>query len=78
VSGWVGLPVAVGGFTHPFLSFNHYVVAVGLVVLAAGYAGVGAALLRMANDEFDLAPTPVASRSSAHGSRSLIPFAMPR
>jgi hypothetical protein len=28
----------VGGFTHPFLSSNHIVVAVGFCVLATGYA----------------------------------------
>lgn len=56
VPSWVGVAVAVGGFTHPFLSFNHVVVAVGLVVMAIGFAGVSAALLRMRNDDFDLPP----------------------
>lgn len=33
VPAWVGVAVAVGGSTHGFLSFNHVVVAVGLVVM---------------------------------------------
>ncbi|PWU24689.1 MAG: hypothetical protein C5B48_05100 [Candidatus Rokuibacteriota bacterium] len=56
VPPWVGVAVAVGGSTHPFLSFDHVLVAVGLVVMTIGFAGVSAALLRMRNDDFDLPP----------------------
>jgi hypothetical protein len=56
VPAWVGIAVAVGGSTHPFLSFNHVVVGVGLVVMAIGFGGVSAALLRMRDDDFDLPP----------------------
>lgn len=56
VSIWVAVAVAVGGFTHPFLFFNHVVAAVGLLVMALGFAGVSAALLRMRDDDFDLPP----------------------
>jgi uncharacterized membrane protein HdeD (DUF308 family) len=38
IPGWACIAVGVGGFTHPFLSSNHIVVAVGFCVLAAGYA----------------------------------------
>lgn len=48
--------VAAGGFTHPFLSFEHHVHGAGLVVLAVGCLAVSAALLKMSDDEFDLAP----------------------
>ena len=53
VPAWVGIAVIVGGATHPFIP-NHYGQGVGLLVAAAGFAGVGVALLRMSNDEFDL------------------------
>lgn len=53
VPAWVGIAVIVGGATHPFIP-NHYGQGIGLLVAAAGFAGVGVALLRMSNDEFDL------------------------
>ena len=56
IPAWACIAVAVGGFTHPFLQFNHIVVAVGLCVLAAGYAAISIALLRMRDDDFDLPP----------------------
>jgi hypothetical protein len=48
--------VATGGFTHPFLSFEHHVHGAGLIVLALGCMSVSAALLKMDDDEFDLPP----------------------
>ena len=68
VPSWVAAAVAVGGSTHPFLSFNHVVVAAGLVVMTIGFVGVSAALLRMRNDDLDLPPIAVdrsISRSSS-------------
>jgi hypothetical protein len=53
---WVALAVALGGATHIFLSFNHVVHGLGLVVVAAGCVGAGAALLRSRDDDFDLPP----------------------
>ena len=58
VPAWAAALVALGGFTHPFLSFDHRVHGAGLVVLALGCVAVSAALLRMSNDEFDLPPLP--------------------
>lgn len=53
VPAWVGIAVMVGGATHPFIP-HHIGQGIGLLVAAAGFAGVGVALLRMTNDEFDL------------------------
>jgi hypothetical protein len=53
VPAWVGIAVVVGGATHPFIP-NHVGQGIGLLVAAAGFAGVSVALLRMTNDEFDL------------------------
>jgi hypothetical protein len=58
VPAWVGIAVMVGGATHPFIP-NHIGQGIGLLVAAAGFAGVSVALLRMSNDEFDL---PAAAR----------------
>jgi len=55
VPAWVGIAVMVGGATHPFIP-HHVGQGIGLLVAAAGFAGVGVALLRMTNDEFDLPP----------------------
>ncbi|UUZ58259.1 hypothetical protein [Nocardioides sp. B-3] len=49
----VGIAVTIGGATHPFIP-HHVGQGIGLLVAAAGFAGVGVALLRMTNDEFDL------------------------
>ena len=56
VPGWAAALVGLGGFTHPFLSFDHRVHGGGLVALAVGCMAVSACLLRMTNDEFDLPP----------------------
>jgi len=53
---WTGIALAVGGFTHPFVP-GHVAQGIGLVIAAAGFAGASVALLRMSNDEFDLAAT---------------------
>ncbi len=53
VPAWVGIGVLVGGATHPFIP-HHIGQGIGLLVVAAGFAGVSVALLRMTNDEFDL------------------------
>ncbi|PUB26313.1 hypothetical protein C8K30_106402 [Promicromonospora sp. AC04] len=53
VPAWVGIAVLVGGVTHPFIP-HHVGQGIGLLVAAAGFTGVGVALLRMTNDEFDL------------------------
>lgn len=45
VPAWVGVAVLVGGVTHPFLP-GHTAQGVGLLVLAAGYAGGAAAFAR--------------------------------
>ena len=53
-----GVALAVGGFTHPFLSpLGHVVTGLGLWVAAVGFAGASVALLRTSNDDF--APAPV-------------------
>jgi hypothetical protein len=48
--------VILGGATHPFLP-GHAAQGVGLLVAAAGFAFVSAALLRLPKDGFDLPPT---------------------
>jgi hypothetical protein len=52
---WMGMALALGGFTHPFMP-GHVAAGVGLVVAAVGFAGASRALLRMRNDDFDLPP----------------------
>ncbi|MDQ7911302.1 hypothetical protein RB614_43110 [Phytohabitans sp. ZYX-F-186] len=52
---WMGIALAVGGFTHPFMP-GHVASGIGLLVTAAGYAGATVALLRMRDDDFDLPP----------------------
>jgi hypothetical protein len=52
---WMGIALAAGGFTHPFLP-GHVLAGFGLLVAAVGFAGASVALLRMRNDEFDLPP----------------------
>jgi len=52
---WMGIALAVGGFTHPFIP-GHVAAGVGLLVAAVGFAGASVALLRMDNDGFDLPP----------------------
>lgn len=58
VSPWAAALVGLGGFTHPFLSFDHRVHGAVLIVLALGCVAVSAALLEMGNNEFDLPPRP--------------------
>ncbi len=59
-----GVALAVGGFTHPFLSpLGHVVTGLGLWVAAVGFAGASLALLRTSNDDF--APAPVGRSRSA-------------
>jgi hypothetical protein len=53
VPRWAAFAVMLGGATHPFLP-THYGQGIGLWVAAAGCVAVGAALLRMPNDDFDL------------------------
>ena len=53
---WAATAVGLGGFTHPFLQFDHVVVGIGLAMLALGCAGVSVALLQMTDDDFDLPP----------------------
>ena len=48
--------VIVGGATHPFLP-GHVAQGIGLLVAAAGFTFVSAALLRLPRDAFDLPPT---------------------
>lgn len=64
VPPWAAALVGFGGLTHPFLSVEHHVQGAGLVVLALGCAGVSAALLRMSNDDFDLAPNGQGDRNA--------------
>ncbi|WP_112246516.1 hypothetical protein [Kribbella monticola] len=52
---WMGIALAVGGFTHPFMP-GHLAAGAGLVVAAIGFAGASIALLRSSNDAFDLPP----------------------
>ena len=64
VPAWVGLAVMIGGATHPFIP-TPIGQGIGLFVAAAGFAGVGVALLRMTNDEFDLPATSFANAPDA-------------
>jgi hypothetical protein len=57
VPAWMGIALAFGGFTHPFMP-GHVAAGVGLLVAAVGFAGATVALLRMRNDDFDLPPQP--------------------
>ncbi|WP_165555672.1 hypothetical protein [Kribbella pittospori] len=52
---WMGIALAVGGFTHPFMP-THVIAGIGLMVAAVGFAGASVALLRTSNDAFDLPP----------------------
>jgi hypothetical protein len=52
---WMGIALAVGGFTHPFMP-GHVAAGIGLLVTAVGFAGASVALVRMRNDDFDLPP----------------------
>jgi hypothetical protein len=52
---WMGLALAAGGLTHPFMP-GHVAAGTGLIVAAVGFAGASVALLRMRNDDFDLPP----------------------
>ena len=56
VPAWAAYAVMLGGATHPFIPTS-VGQGIGLFVAAAGFAGVGAALLRMSNDAFDLPAT---------------------
>jgi hypothetical protein len=51
----MGIALALGGFTHPFLP-GHLAAGIGLLVASIGFAGVSVALLRSSNDSFDLPP----------------------
>lgn len=53
VPAWMGIALAVGGFTHPFLP-GHVAAGIGLLVAAVGFAGASYALLRTRNQDFDL------------------------
>jgi len=53
VAAWMGIALALGGLTHPFMPGNA-AIATGLVITAIGFAGASVALLRQRNDEFDL------------------------
>jgi hypothetical protein len=52
---WMGIALAVGGFTHPFMP-THTAAGAGLILAAIGFAGASIALLRSTNDNFDLPP----------------------
>ncbi|MEV8373689.1 hypothetical protein AB0P21_13170 [Kribbella sp. NPDC056861] len=52
---WMGIALAFGGFTHPFMP-GHLAAGLGLVVAAIGFAGASYALLRSSDDNFDLPP----------------------
>ncbi|GAA0938861.1 hypothetical protein GCM10009554_28130 [Kribbella koreensis] len=52
---WMGIALAFGGFTHPFMP-GHLAAGAGLVIAAIGFAGASYALLHSANDNFDLPP----------------------
>ncbi|MFI5709889.1 hypothetical protein [Kribbella sp. NPDC051620] len=52
---WMGIALAFGGFTHPFMP-GHLAAGAGLVIAAIGFAGASYALLRSSNDNFDLPP----------------------
>lgn len=53
VPAWMGIALALGGLTHPFMPGNT-TSAIGLAVTAVGFSGASVALLRQRNDEFDL------------------------
>lgn len=53
-----GVAIMLGGITHPFLP-SATAAGIGLLVAAFGFAGASRALLRMTDDEFDLAPIGV-------------------
>jgi hypothetical protein len=55
VPAWAAIAVMVGGATHPFIPTS-VGQGIGLLVAAAGFAGVSVALLKMSNDQFDLPP----------------------
>jgi hypothetical protein len=52
---WMGIALAFGGFTHPFMP-GHLAAGAGLIIAAVGFAGASVALLRSSNDNFDLPP----------------------
>jgi hypothetical protein len=55
VPAWAGIALLLGGATHPFLP-NQLAQGAGLLVGAVGFAAGAVALLRQANDTFDLPP----------------------
>jgi hypothetical protein len=59
---WMAIALIVGGVTHPFLP-NHVIAGIGLLIVAAGFAGATVALLRMRNDEFDLPPIVISKEA---------------
>ncbi|MEV1203265.1 hypothetical protein [Microbispora rosea] len=59
---WMGVLLAAGGFTHPFMP-GHTASGIGLLVAAVGFAGASVALLRMRDDEFDLPPVRPGTRA---------------
>ena len=58
VPAWAGIALLLGGATHPFLP-NQLVQGVGLLIGAIGFAAAAVALLRQADDIFDLPPAVV-------------------
>jgi hypothetical protein len=52
---WMGIALAFGGFTHPFMP-GHLAAGAGLIIAAIGFAGASYALLHSSNDDFDLPP----------------------
>jgi uncharacterized protein DUF4386 len=52
---WMAICLIVGMATHMFTP-GHVAQGIGLLVGAVGFVGVGRALLRMRNDDFDLPP----------------------
>jgi len=52
---WMGIALALGGFTHPFMP-GHLAAGIGLIVASVGFAGASVALLRSTNADFDLPP----------------------
>jgi hypothetical protein len=52
---WMGIALAFGGFTHPFMP-GHLAAGAGLIIAAIGFAGASYALLHSSNDNFDLPP----------------------
>jgi len=67
--GWMGIALAVGGVTHPFLP-GHLTQGIGLLVAAVGFSGATYALLRMRNDDFDLPARPQPGRAAGCGGRT--------